>query len=122
VDVTPAAPEEAAEAADEAPDAALLVASAADEAIDDVAIMALEAEEDVAIMALELAMSTLMEALDGAPPAADPPSLAAKDPSSRPARADTSCMPSAWLLAQKLVKVKRVVSFPIVPVWSKVGS
>jgi len=109
VDVAPAAPDDAAEAPEAAAEAALEVASAADEAIDEVAIIALEATEDVAIMALEAAdeamdevISMLMDMLD-MPPAADPPSLPANEPSSRLARADTRVMPSAWLLAQKLV-------------------
>lgn len=94
--MTPEAALEAPEATDEAPDATELVASAALEAT--------EEAMDEAIEDMDMVDEGIMlEAIEEAPPAADPPRVAAKVPSSRPARADTSCMPSAWLLAQKLV-------------------
>lgn len=138
-ELTPEAAEAAPEVAAEAPDAAPEVAAdapdaaaeeaviAADEAMEDADMAPEEAREEADEARLEVDDIIMEEEeLDPAPPAVefDPPlrRISWKAPSSRLARAPTRVIPAAWLLAQKFVKVRRVVLGPRVFVLAKPGS
>lgn len=131
-EATEAAPEVAADAPDaapevaaEAPEAAAEVAFvAADEALEDADSAPEEARDEADEARLEVD-DIIMEELAPTPPAVElEPAMARtcwKAPSSRPARAPTRVIPAAWLLAQKLVKVRMVVLDPVLLVLSKPG-